>query len=129
MRRVHPYTKIVRVVAGAAALLVFTSSLQTSTVSERSLESTAYLASAVGVFVGVASNPDNTKAAALQAKEAELQAREAALRTAGTPPVTGYDVFSIAAFALSALVLLLVLLNFYFDHMHTREERRGPLTS
>ncbi len=127
MRADRAQRHILRAVTAGAAFLIFVSSLQTSVISERSSESTAYLANAVGVFVGVAANPDNTKAAQLMAKEAELKAREAALVADARPEPTGYDLFSMAAFALSALVLALVLLNFYFDHVHTREERRGPL--
>jgi hypothetical protein len=128
MRRTHRYSRIAQAVTGGAAFLIFVSSLQTAVVAEQSLESTAYLASAVGVFAGALPNPDNTKAAALAEKESALAAREAALIAAGTPiRDAGYDLFSLVAFALSSLVLVLVLLNFYFDHVHTREERRGPL--
>lgn len=127
-RRQRIYRHVLRGTAGVAAALVLVSSLYTVPVQEKTYESTALLANAVGMFVGVAANPDNTKAAALLAKEQELQAREAALVTSAPMPETsGYDLLSLVALAISSLVLLLVVLNFYFDHLHTVESRRGPL--
>ena len=122
------YRSVLRSVAGCSALLVFVSALYTAPVQEKTYESTALLANTVGMFVGVAANSDNSKAAALAAKESELEAREAAL--GARVPVReekSYDLLSLAALAVSALVLLLVALNFYFDHLHTVESRRGPL--
>ncbi len=127
-KRQRMYRHVLRGTAGVAAALVMVSSLFTVPVQEKKYESTALLANAVGMFVGVAANPDNTKAAALLAKEQELQARESAL--AASAPVSqssGYDLLSLVALAVSSLVLLLVVLNFYFDHLHTVESRRGPL--
>lgn len=127
-KRNRLYRHVLRSTAGVAAALVFISSLYTVPVQEKTYESTALLANAVGMFVGVAANPDNTKAAALLTKEQELEAREAALASAAPKPETsGYDLLSLVALAVSALVLLLVALNFYFDHLHTVESRRGPL--
>lgn len=125
--RAQLYRHVLRSTAGVAAALVFISSLYTVPVQKKTYESTALLANAVGMFVGVAANPDNMKAAALLVKEQELQAREAALiASAPQPDTSGYDLLSLVALAVSALVLLLVALNFYFDHQRTREERRGP---
>ncbi len=126
-KRKQLYRHIVRATAGVGAALVLVSSLYTAPVQEKTYESTALLANAVGMFVSVAPNPDNTKAAALLAKEQELARREASLQaSAPAAQTSGYDLLSLAALAVSSLVLLLVILNFYFDHLHTLERKRGP---
>lgn len=127
MKERQLYRHILRGTAGIAASVVFVSSLYTVPVQEKTYESTALLANAVGMFVGAAANPDNTKAAQFAAKEAELEAREAALSGRTTAPSsTTYDLISLVALTVSSLVLLLVLLNFYFDRQHTLAQRRGP---
>jgi hypothetical protein len=107
---------------------VFSYSLSTIPVYT-TLESSTLVASAVvGMFAGVPANEYNTLAADLAAKEAELTARERALGSApATPPERSMgDWFGVAAFGVSALVLVLLLVNFYGDYRRAyRDRSRG----
>lgn len=80
--------------------------------------SSTFANAVVGVFAGVEENRFNTLAQELQQKEEELNAREAALaarESSDTFAGSFSNDFVLLSFGMSALVLLLLILNFYFD--------------
>ena len=74
--------------------------------------------------VGVAENPYNTLAQQLSVKQLSLEEREAALKA--REEKQGFfarsDLFSIASFILSVVLLILVGLNFYMDWRRGRKK-------
>jgi Na+/H+-translocating membrane pyrophosphatase len=75
---------------------------------------------AVGMYAGVESNPYNTAAAQLAAKQNELQARESLVDARSGGSLTGTRVLAAASFCISLLVLVLVSLNYYMDFRRGR---------
>jgi len=76
----------------------------------------------VGVSAGVEPNPYNGVAQQLNAKEAELESREQALnsKTNGRG-----DTLGLYSFLMSAILLVLIAINFYLD----MRRRRAPAVS
>lgn len=82
--------------------------------------------SIVSMSAGVSPNPDNALAAQFAQKEKELEAREALLqkeREAQSTPTR--DPLPMYTFALSIVLFVLVLLNYYRDW---RREHRGTFS-
>lgn len=86
----------------------------------------------VGVFAGVAENPYNSLAQQLQEKEDELAAREAALATKELSNESTNSLFgSLGGWSLfvSSILLILLLVNFYFDIRRSRQRDGGKRTT
>lgn len=77
----------------------------------------AFVANAsVSISAAIPPNPDNTLAQELRAKQEALDARERSLMTGST---TSTD-WGFRAFVLSALLLMLMIVNFYLDIRRAR---------
>lgn len=84
-------------------------------------------AASVSISAAIAPNPDNTLASQLRAKEEQLAAREAALNTRAAAPALVVTDWGFWAFVLSATLLVLVGLNFYFDMRRAHAFARARL--
>jgi hypothetical protein len=112
-RRLHP--KHVHTTGALMAILSITVIFSTTSSHELLQAGRDMMASAsVGMGANVAPNEHNTLAAQLVERERALAAREAEL-LAEANRWDSTDVLALSGVVLSALVLLLVLLNFFFD--------------
>lgn len=112
-RRLHP--KHVHATGAVMAILSITVIFSTTSSHELMQAGRDMMASAsVGVGASVAPNEHNTVAVQLAERERELAVREAEL-VAQVNRWDSTDMLALSGVVLSALVLLLVLLNFFFD--------------
>lgn len=106
--------------------------LAVSVVPSRSLDPGLQLGQAVGARVGVPANEFNTLAEALADKEKELLMREDILRLkedantstlfgVSNPSASQNDTLMIIMTALLSILVLLVILNFYYDHKRIKD--------
>lgn len=71
------------------------------------------VAAAASLTLGVEPNPYNTLDAQLTAKQNELDQREAAIASKESSGTA--DVYGLASFCISIVLLILVAINFYYD--------------
>ena len=99
------------------AVFLFAFAMLTSTPASL-LENTQTMFAAVGVTIAVAPNPYNTVAQQLSAKETQLTQKEAQLTAqeqALSNSPSASDRYGFYSLCMSAVLLVLVGLNFYFD--------------
>jgi hypothetical protein len=119
----------------AVAILALSAELSVSGLSLAELARSAYQSAAnvVAISAGIPSNEYNTIVAQIDAKEKELNARETALvaREGGVSTATGNNPLAFYALgAVTALLFVLLLLNFYFDWKRgllTRTQKEGDI--
>lgn len=105
---------------GVAALVLFVYAASVAPPRELVARAPLMLGSAaIGVAASVPENPYNSLAQELRVKEEELKVREQQLSGNGgnTLPQSGFFNLTMAlvSFALSIILFVLLLLNFYFD--------------
>lgn len=121
------YHKILRVSCVVlAVVLVFDSGMLASTTAKLADETGMYLASAVGVYVGVPENGVNnltTRIAELEQevgrKDAQIRDRELALGLSGGAGSSPTSTFVLAGILF--IMLVLIVLNYALDYVRSRE--------
>jgi hypothetical protein len=122
------YHKILRVSACVLAFtLLFVSGLVVETTSQLSRGTYDYVATAVGISVGVEPTELNQITAALTEQKRELDAREAALQereiavrlNSSNNQSSDYGTFILSA--LLFILLVLIVLNYILDFLRARE--------
>jgi hypothetical protein len=114
-----------------ALVLVFDSGLVTERTSELSRGAQMYVASAVGVKVGVAPNEVNVLTARITELETELAAKDREITvaldrevTTPTPPIdTSTFILSIILF----ILLVLIVMNYILDYLRDRPVKRSRM--
>ncbi len=122
------YHSILRIAVCVMALMVvFDSGLVLKTTKDISSGAQQYLASAVGVKVGVAPNDVNILTARITELEQEVQAkdREIAVRLNTETTETSFDTSTFVLSLILFILLLLIILNYVLDYLRTASNKRG----
>jgi hypothetical protein len=125
------YHKVLRVSATIlAAVLLFQSGFFTPLTAQLSSRTGQYLASAVGVSVGVPGNDTNrltTRIAELEAQvgAADIQLRERSLETGLSAGFGGSATTTYLLSAILFIMLVLIVLNYALDFYRARQELHG----
>lgn len=122
------YHSLLRIsVCVMAVVLVFHSGLLSKTTANLSISTQQYLASAVGVQVGVGPTEVNILTARITELERDLEVSERQiavnLSTESNPPAEDKSTFVLSTILF--ILLLLIILNYALDYIRVQDEKLG----